>query len=547
MNNIKNQNFYRFKLNNSSVNLLIYVFFIILIIIGINSYRDFGISLDEPVNRANGQISANYIISILNNNFSFDNSYTSLNQNILHNYHDRDYGVAFDLPVYIIERLFNINSYNSQYTFRHLLTYLFFLFGVFTFYLLIKNLYNPYYGFIAILIYVLNPRIFSESFYNIKDIIFMSIFAINLYTLNNFFQKPNFLNTLLHSFITAISIDIRIIAVMIPVITSFLFLINIYLKINSNQKRNLLYISLYLFLTTIFIIIFWPWLWESPLQNFLTAFKNMSKFRWDGWILFNNHLYPAGQLPWYYLITWITITLPISHLFFFIIGVIVILKNNLFYFNEIKASSLFILNNTFLILFISPIFAVVLLKSIVYDGWRQFYFLYPLIVAISIYGFNQFYINFNKLFIIKYLICTISLIYLIYLVGWTYNFHPYSHVYFNYFAGKNWSKKYESDYWGLTNVEGLRKILEFDSKKIINVMPLGHTALLESISFINDLNKDRLHIVESIDQADYVLYNYRDVHPSVSTKFKHLLDTHNIFFEIKVDNNSILTIFKTKF
>ena len=44
-------------------------------------------------------------------------------------------------------------------------------------------------AFIGTTFLLLSPRIFADSFYNNKDIIFLSFFIINIYTAINFFEK----------------------------------------------------------------------------------------------------------------------------------------------------------------------------------------------------------------------------------------------------------------------------------------------------------------------------------------------------------------------
>ena len=70
----------------------------------------------------------------------------------------------------------------------------------------------------------LSPRIFAQSFYNNKDIVFMSLFVISLYTAINFLEKPNVKNAIIFSIISSLAIDIRILADF-----SFLNLLNKYL------------------------------------------------------------------------------------------------------------------------------------------------------------------------------------------------------------------------------------------------------------------------------------------------------------------------------
>ena len=60
----------------------------------------------------------------------------------LKTYGNRDYGVAFALPLIIIEKILNLKDSREIYLMRHLVTHLFFLISAFVFYLLIYFLYK---------------------------------------------------------------------------------------------------------------------------------------------------------------------------------------------------------------------------------------------------------------------------------------------------------------------------------------------------------------------------------------------------------------------
>ncbi len=65
------------------------------IIISLFTFKDYGVSWDEFAQRLTGTINYNYVF---------------LNDNELLDFYDRDYGVAFELPLIIIEKSFNITD-----------------------------------------------------------------------------------------------------------------------------------------------------------------------------------------------------------------------------------------------------------------------------------------------------------------------------------------------------------------------------------------------------------------------------------------------------
>jgi hypothetical protein len=55
---------------------------------------------------------------------------------------------------------------------------------------------------------------------------------------------------------------------------------------------------------------FWPWAQEQPLVRPIQAFFMASGFSWGNPSLFGGQDVQAGDLPWYYLPTWLAITIP---------------------------------------------------------------------------------------------------------------------------------------------------------------------------------------------------------------------------------------------
>jgi 4-amino-4-deoxy-L-arabinose transferase-like glycosyltransferase len=68
-------------------------------------------------------------------------------------------------------------------------------------------------GLLAAAFLVLTPRMFAESFYNSKDLVFMALFAIATNTMIGFVTKPRVQTALVHALATAVAIDVRIMAI----------------------------------------------------------------------------------------------------------------------------------------------------------------------------------------------------------------------------------------------------------------------------------------------------------------------------------------------
>ena len=108
---------------------------------------------------------------------------------------------------------------------RHLVTFLLFYTSVFFFYRLCKYRFNSWkIGLLGSLFLILSPRIFAHSFYNPKDLPFLSMFIISIYTLVSYLNRKTLPRAAIHALICALLIDIRILGIIVPLFTViFLF------------------------------------------------------------------------------------------------------------------------------------------------------------------------------------------------------------------------------------------------------------------------------------------------------------------------------------
>lgn len=517
--------------------------FLALLGVGLTTFSNYGISFDEPVSRTNGAISLRYVAEKFDIAWLKNDPVLQAITIPLHSYQDRDYGVAFDLPAMLIERLFSLNDSREQYLLRHLLTFLTFFVGIIGLYkAAMLRFMQPSYALLACVLLVTSPRIYGEAFYNNKDIVFMSLCAISMYTLIRLQVMPSLPNAIFHGVACALAINIRIAGVIFPCITVLALTLLVCYRTISVKKFCLLIVA-YLSMTAICTYGFWPWLWETPRHHFLLALKNMSQFRWEHFNLYNGEYIYAKKLPWHYIPTWIAITVPILFSFSFVIGVTGVLKRFL-------KHPLHSLNNCqqrqdllILALASGPVVASIVLNSTLYDGWRQLYFVYPAFLLLSACGAQS--IISQKLMGAKVaqLMVIAFAVQITLNMTWMTRNHPYQFLYFNELVSPSERYKYEYDYWGVTNLKGIEFILSNDSSERITIKPLGATATEQSISIINSVDRKRLLFDPMNGSPDYILTNYRVFDGSRLTKPS---DDYEVFYELVVDGRPALSIYRNK-
>ena len=508
------------------------LFIAILLIIGISIYKDFGISIDEKINRLNGLVNLKFLFNL----FSFNHFDDKLFKNIpdLNSYFDRYYGAFFEiLNIILVEIVLNIKNLSEVFYTRHFLNHILFLFSLYFFYLIclefFKNKYLSYFG--VILLYT-TPRIFAHSFYNSKDLAFLSFFIIAVYFSIKCFKNLNYKNSLLLALTSALAMNSRIVAIYIPFLLSFFILLDCIIK-NISIKEKIKYLIIILFLSLIFFLITHPFLWEEPFKRFFELFNIFASFSGMNSyeVFYFGKFYKTPYLPWHYMFVMFFVTTPLLITIFGFIGIFFTIKRlikRLFSINESKIyndiwrshKEKIILYNFFLIFI--PIFSSFLFDSVIYNGWRHLYFLYPLFIIQLIYSLNIFLVYYKKKNS-KKIILSLCIIVLTNNIYSLIKMHPYQHSYFNFLFEKNANKLFEIDYWGLANKDALKKILKLDpNKKTYRIASASFVDLHLSKIMLKDEENKKIEILgQNYDNAEYIFNNfYYEVNTIYDDKYK---------------------------
>ncbi len=522
--------------------LMVTLYFLFILALGMTTFTDYGMSADELISRTNGGMSLNYVAEKFNITWLKNDPLLSTFDIPLNEYYDRDYGVAFDLPAFFIERLFSLNDSRQQFLLRHLLTFFVFWLGLIAMYHAAKLRFSHWgYALLASTLLLTSPRLYGEAFYNNKDIVFMACCAASLYTLTRMRLALSWQSALLHALMIAFTTNIRIAGVIFFGLTVFMLVMLCSLRLIT--VRNCLT------LTAVFGVTcalgtygIWPWLWENPFTNFLVALKNMSQFRWPYFNLYFGEYVLAKNLPWHYAPVWIALTTPILISICFVIGITkLFMKVASQPWQSFKRFDYF-QDFLFLAAAGSPIFAAIILNSTLYDGWRQLYFIYPAMVLISVGGLQA--INNKHLFGVSVagLMAMLFSLQILFNVSWMVRNHPFQHLYFNglitLFSSQN---SFERDYWGVTDVKGLEFILANDARNRLTIRSLGVTSTQQAIELLKPEDRKRMILVPLNFESDYILTNYRFYDGS---KFENPDKAYAVFYEIVVDARPVLTIYR---
>ena len=511
--------------------IIIGLFFVAFFFTGIVVFDDYGLSWDEGHQRDLGTTAAKYIVRG--------------DQKFLQ-HRDKYYGTIFEVSLVAIEATLNLSK-NPRivYFMRHLITFLLFYIGVFFFYLLCKHRFNRWeIGLMGSLFLIFSPRIFAHSFYNSKDIPFLAIFIIAIYTLIWYLNNKTTFRVVLLALVSAILIAMRIPGIVLPLFFT-IFLVGDWLLIKSEKLKGQKVIGhclIYIVLLILFTIIFWPILWNNPFFHFIKAFQEMSHYPWPGSVLYWGRYIKAINLPWHYIPVWIAISTPLLYSFYFIVGCFVsvteLIMKPLQFYAAHRDDYIFIL------WFFFPLVAIIIFKSVLYDGWRHVFFIYPAFLMFSLIGLTTLFKYIKLKFhgrsrqIIYSILILITVLSLINTAKFMVEHHPFQNVYFNPLVSRDMKeakKNFELDYWGLSYRRALEYILRNDKNKVIKIYVTNRPGKVNA-NILTPKDRERLIYVKNPNEAKYFLSNFRG----------HKEDyPYKEYYSIKINEAKIMAVYKT--
>ena len=295
-------------------------------------------------------------------------------------YHDRVYSAVVELPLLLAERAVGLEDGDAHYVnrFRLSLIYLSFIVGAFFCWRLAYQLSGRRrIAILALLIFLLHPRLFAHAFFNSKDLTFLSAFVIALYLLERAFRRDTLGAFILLGIAVGLLTNLRIMGVMLfPAVIAMRGLDWFYAGRGPERKRILGMAGLFALTAGLTLYALSPYAWTNPL-DYLTTNLALTVNHPAVWPqLFQGELLLSDELPRRYIPTWIGITTPPLFLLLGLLGAVGIAVGGIR-----RPGAAF--RNTrlrFYLLLLAccllPPLAAALLGSVQYDNWRHLYFIY---------------------------------------------------------------------------------------------------------------------------------------------------------------------------
>ena len=352
---------------------------------------------------------------------------------------EKTYGMAFQLPLLFVERALGLMDTRDINSSRQLLTHCFFLLGGFFCALLVYRMYaSRWLALCALLLFLLHPRIYAHSFFNTKDIPFLSMFMIALFLIHRAFEKGDLSAFILCGIGVGLLTNIRILGVMLFCAVLVMCALDLWRAADGSARVRILRNSAaFVLVSMVALYATWPYLWRDPIGNMIVAFTEMADFPHA--ILpqrFRGEEFMSDALPPDYLPHWIGITTPPVALLLILIGIIFVLYRGIAHPGDILRNTP--LRFGFLVLgcFALPMLAAILLGSNLYNGWRHFFFAHASFLVLAACGLHRIAsaverkslrVGIYALVIIGFAVTIVEMVHI----------HPYQHHYFNALIDRN--------------------------------------------------------------------------------------------------------------
>ena len=466
----------------------------LFLLVGLGLAGDYGIGPDEGIQRRIAQGNLNYILG---------RAEVSDPQLIPT---DRFYGVAFELPLLLAERVLGIADYHYVHRLRLTLTYLFFIVGAFCCYRLAWRLFdNRLIALLALLLFLLHPRIYAHSLVNSKDLPFLSMFSIALYLLERAFRRDTVGAFILLGIAVGLLTNLRIAGLaLLPAALAMRGLDLWRADGGAGRKHTLLTAGLFTLAAGLTLYAVTPYAWTNPIDYLTAALALTVNHPNVVFELFQGRLIPSTELPPHYGLTWFSITTPPLVLLLGLVGMAAVVAQSLARPGAVFRNAQLRFQLLLLAGFALPLLAAALLGSNLYGNWRQLFFIYApfcLLAAgglhwlaaalarqptkrMGVYGFGGLGLGLILLQMAQ--------------------LHPQQQIYFNFLVDRatpNYlQSQYEMDSWRLLAREGLEDLLERHPGETLTV-GMARAA----VKILPAADRQRLIVASAAREADYAI------------------------------------------
>ena len=497
----------------------------VLAVVGVAVLDDYGVGVDEGQQRVIGQTAIAYALG---------------DTETLHPPgppSDRYYGVVFEVPLVLVERLLGLTDSRAIYLSRHLLTHLCFLAGGGGAAWLASRLFGSrWLALLALGLFVLHPRLYAHSFVNTKDIPFLVAFLGCLALIHRAWQRGGVGAYALCGVGVGVATNLRIMGGGLFVAVVVMRVVD-WVRAGNRAERRQVGRTLGVFglagVLTLYAVS--PHLWSNPLEV-VETFTVLSQHPYRPSMLFQGEFISWPDLPAHYIPTWLAITTPPGVLLLSLIGTAGVLWQTLTHPGELLRNPATRFEGLLVACVLLPVGVVIVLNANVYNGWRHMYFLYAPLCLLAVAGLRRLagVCRWPALRAGVYGLAVAGLAgVVIEMVG----LHPYQHLYFNRLVDRSTPEylrgQYRMDSWRTAHREGLEYLLQRQPASPVLVKDSMSRAILPKA--------DRRRIVFADGREEEVDFYVTTYMSNLWDKSRNL-PFAPIVYTRQVYNNTILTV-----
>jgi hypothetical protein len=414
----------------------ILILLVINLVLGLMTFRSYGLSWDEPLFYDYGE-ALKYAYTPANwfsGDFDVTNSFGSSGSD------HANRGPAYLLiatPLVSLLKWLGLDLASAW----HLTNFLTFNLGIYLLYRLASRWVDSWSALAVAALFSFQPLLWGHAFINPKDIPFLVFFLGSVVfgfelidEINTNSQSPKLPITklLLASFFLGIATSIRVLGPLAAIIT-ILYALNQKVKISVLLKS----IWLYAAISIAIMFAFWHYLWLNPIGKFIEVFVFMSDNPTQLNVLFAGENFRAGEIPRRYLPVLLAYTLTEPFWLLTVFGGLIAFWKS----DNKKRLTLALLALWFLI----PFVYVLLRRPAMYDGYRHFLFILPPLFIFTGFAFEAIFAWTKQIWQKAIFVIAILAFGLLPII----QLHPYQYAYYNNLAGgvDGVFRNYETEYW----------------------------------------------------------------------------------------------------
>ena len=443
--------------------LLAALVFLAAALLGLALVGSSGIGVDEKTERRTLDVNIRAYVELFTGEDSPEAQ--AISEHHIAEWRDRDYGQAKFYPVWpVMHAMEQDGNYAGMENVYHYYMYLLFVLGSFAVYSIVRRLTKSRgWGLVTAGLLFVNPRFFTEAFYNNKDIVLLSLCLIVFWLGLVFIQEDSWHSAILFGFAGAVAANSRILGLAAFGLCGIAYLV---VRIGNKawNKRAFWRGFAAVAAFVLFFILLTPACWSgffSFWKYLIVGTANFDAQRWNGWLLYRDAMYNPVEnpVPWHYIPWLMVITTPLLILGLAALWpVLLILRCRADAKKWLRTETVFGL--ALAVFTAAPVVYAMLARPNLYNGWRHFYFVYGPVVILA--GLAAAWLWQSRRVWLRRVLGAVLAVHLVFYAGYICMYYPHSYAYFNFLAGPHPELSYDADYWNISQRELMMEMLDRD-------------------------------------------------------------------------------------